>query len=153
MTSNLRNNLCGRVVGLAVTFACFCLVAGCGSEYEIASISGVVTYDGEPLPNASVRFQPQRQGESPMVGPTSIAVTDEQGRFALKTYEGQAGAVVGPHVVSISTREQRLIDPKNPENVEVVAKERVPRRYRNPSELRFEVPSGGASDANFDLVD
>ncbi|MEN1678136.1 MAG: carboxypeptidase-like regulatory domain-containing protein [Planctomycetota bacterium] len=127
--------------------------AGCGGgPFDFASVSGVVTLDGEPLSNAIVRFIPQRSGESTLVGPTSHAVTNEEGRFRLETYQGRNGAVVGPHVVSVSTLEQRLVDPKNSDKVEIVTPERVPKRYRNPSELEFDVPSGGTDDADFELT-
>ena len=125
---------------------------GCGgSEFEIAPVSGVVTFNDQPLAKATIRFIPQRQGDSSVVGPSSRAITDEQGQFSLKTDTGQRGAVVGPHIVSISTREARMVDPANSDEVEVVTEELIPSRYRSPSELRFNVPDSGTSDADFAL--
>lgn len=128
------------------------LLVGCGGEFQMAPVSGVVTLDGEPLANASLYFQPQRTGSGPIVGPPSIGVTDEEGRFRLRAQTNDTGAVVGEHRVSISTFESRMVDPQNSDRVEVVSEERVPPRYRAPSQLTFTVPSGGADDANFELT-
>lgn len=128
------------------------LLLGCGGQFQTADVSGVVTLDGEALSNASLFFQPQRRGSDPLVGPPSIGVTDEQGRYSLSTADGESGAVVGNHVVSISTFESRMVDPQNSDRVEVVSKERVPAEYRSPSQLRFTVPSDGSDAADFQLT-
>lgn len=138
-----------RCVG---ALAAITLVAGCGGRFETASVTGVVTLDGAPLSNASLYFQPQRRGDDPLVGPPSIGVTDEEGRYNLRTTEGGRGAVVGRHRVSISTFESRMVDPQNSDRVETVSEERVPSRYRSPTELTFTVPSGGSDSADFDLT-
>lgn len=137
-------------VAILAVLACLAAV-GCGAEFPTANVSGVVTLDGEPLQNASLYFQPQRVDASPVVGPPSIGVTDAEGRYVLKTSEGTSGAVIGPHVVSISTFESRMVDPKNSDRQEVVSQERVPKRYRAASELTIAVPSSGVPDADFDL--
>lgn len=141
-----------RVLTIAVLVALGCS-SGCGSgAFEVAPVSGVVTLNGKPLENAAVRFSPQRKPGETLVGPGSLGITDGSGKFVAKTHAGQRGAVVGPHVVSISTYDERLVDPENSDRIEVVSKERVPQRYRSPSELTFEVPNGGSEEANFDLA-
>ncbi|MEM6329130.1 MAG: carboxypeptidase regulatory-like domain-containing protein [Planctomycetota bacterium] len=112
----------------------------------------MITLDGKPLPDATVRFNPKQQGGSPMVGPSSFGTTDSQGRYTLRTHKGRSGAVVGRHVVSVSTYATELVDPQNSDETRVLSEERVPKRYRTPSELTYEVPSGGTGDANFDLT-
>lgn len=147
MTSNQPSKLRTWAALFAVIF-----IPGCGSsDFQIADVSGVVTLDGEPLSNAMVQFQPQRSGDSLVVGPTSFGTTDSAGHFVLKTRKHGDGAVVGSHRVSLSTFDQRLVDPQNSDRVEVLAKERVPSRYRAPTELVFEVPGRGTSEAKFDL--
>lgn len=141
-----------RIGGLLLLTASLAAAAGCGGEFPLAGVSGVVTLDGEPLANASVYFQPQRRGGDPVVGPPSIGVTDEAGRYDLSTIEGARGAIVGGHVVSVSTFDARMVDPNNSDRVSVVTEERVPPRYRTPSELRFEVRSGGSDEADFQLT-
>lgn len=135
--------------------ACGLLLAsalGCGGEFPLASVSGVATLDGEALQNATVFFQPLRRGEDPIVGPPSIGVTDESGRFTLTTSDGNSGAIVGDHKVSVSTYESRMVDPKNSDRIEVVSKERVPSRYRGPAQITFTVPPGGTDEAEFELT-
>lgn len=128
------------------------VLAGCGgSEFPMASVSGRITLDGEPVEYAAVVFTPKRTGDSVVVGPRSAGETDADGRFELQTIKGDNGAVVGPHAVTVSTYEARLINPRKSDEIEVIAEEVIPRRYRAPSELTFEVPSGGSSEANFDL--
>lgn len=127
------------------------LLVGCGGEFQLAPVAGEITLDGEPLVNAAVYFQPQRNGDNQVVGPPSLGVTDESGHYSLKNTEQYNGALVGKHIVSISTFESRMVDPKNSDRLEIVSKERVPKRYRAPSELTIEVPSGGIDTANFDL--
>ena len=128
------------------------LSLGCGGEFPMADVSGVITLDGQPLENATVFFQPRRSSSNPIVGPPAIGVTDDAGRYEVTTHKLGSGAVVGQHVVSISTFETRMKDPKNSDALEVVSEERVPKRYRAPSELSFEVPSGGSREANFELT-
>ena len=128
------------------------LPVGCGSEFPLADVSGVVTLDGEPLSNATVFFQPVQSSSNPVVGPPSIGVTDESGRYSVSTHKLGSGAVVGTHEVSISTFETRMKDPENSDALEVVSQERVPQRYRAPSELNFEVTSRGTDSADFSLT-
>ncbi len=129
------------------------MLLGCfGGDFQFANVEGKVTLDGEPLANALVRFNPQRSGESALVGPSSSGLTDEEGHYKLKTHEDRSGAVVGSHRVSISTYETRLVDPENSDRIEVVQKEMVPAKYRSPTELRFDLPPSGANEANFELT-
>jgi hypothetical protein len=83
------------------------LIAGCGQAPEgppLAPVSGRVTLDGKPEPNAYVTFQPvtgsRKLDEEP--GPQSHAVTDEEGRFVLRTVFGdRPGAMIGTHKVNV----------------------------------------------------
>ncbi len=81
-----------------VFLTCFALLAlaGCGSEgpgrYDL---SGVVTYNGQPVPGGEVIFTPDAaQGNT---GPGSFA-TIKHGRY--ETYRGK-GTIGGPHVVTV----------------------------------------------------
>lgn len=71
-------------------------VTGCGggSELDVGEVTGVVTLDGKPLPNAVVTFVPKAGG------PSGVGTTDAEGKYQLLTVE-EAGAVVGEHLVSI----------------------------------------------------
>ncbi|MEO0531082.1 MAG: hypothetical protein AAF266_10995 [Planctomycetota bacterium] len=68
------------------------------------------------------------------------------------TYKGDSGAVVGFHKVSISTYAVELVDPDSSDDVRVTSKERIPKRYRAPTELRITVPPTGTTEADFELT-
>src|SRR5262245_16925122 len=103
----------------------FCCVAiGCqrSSRPETATVSGIVTLDGAPLPGATVVFIPQQSGEK-----SSRAITDSAGHFDLTYLRDVKGAVLGKHEVRITTRtEQRPA-------------ERLPAKYNSRSELTADV--------------
>lgn len=119
---------------------------GCGSSqdgFNYQPVTGKVTLDGQPLAGATVAFIPQ--STSLESGRPSTGMTDDSGVFTLKSMGGQDGAVVGEHVVSISTK---LVDN---DTKELLAEETVPMRYNNRSELTFTVPSSGTDMADFEL--
>lgn len=127
------------------------LLAGCsGSDFPLAEVSGVVTLDGKALPEARVIFMPHAAADSVMAGPASITFTDESGHFRMETKDGDDGAVVGRHKVSITTHRVK-IDPDDPMKVTVLSKERLPAIYHNESQLSFVVPDSGTQEANFTL--
>jgi len=127
-----------------------CLLAcGCGGE-KLAPVSGQVTLNNQPLPNATVTFQPIPKEGSIEAGPESVGQTDNQGRFTLEMPKTNSkGAVVGKHKVMISALQGPPPDPKddNPKP----RKELVPARYNTETELTFEVPAGGTDKADFAL--
>ncbi|QDU76804.1 hypothetical protein Pan97_38610 [Bremerella volcania] len=133
----------------AFSTICILAVTGCysttGDRPPIEEVTGVVTMDGVPLPQAKVIFHPS--GE--MGGRRSHAVTDDSGAYRLIYMQGADlvyGAKVGPHTVVIST--ERDEDDEGGE-----ASEKVPSRYRGRnSELSAVVESGASNDIPFDLV-
>jgi hypothetical protein len=134
---------------LRLASCCVLFVAlGCTSEYPLAPVSGTVTLDGEPLPNASVGFEPIANAGSD-AGPGSYGVTDASGKYALTTIDDDGGAVIGKHRVSISTY-QGGEDERG--QMVVTAPEEVPERYNEETELVFEVPSAGTDAADFALT-
>lgn len=126
------------VFELPIRFVCigvWVLASGCGSDGPpIASVSGQVLLDGRPLPDAVVNFEPSG-------GRASSGWTDESGRFELQYSSTRKGALVGEHVVRISTYQPRV--PAGPSGEMTEAKpERVPDRYTKNSELTATVVSG-----------
>ena len=71
------------------------LLSGCGGDPNVATVSGVVTLDGEPLERVSVLFQPEK-------GRPSFGVTDDQGRYKLTYSRSQNGATVGTCIVKLT---------------------------------------------------
>ena len=81
-----------------------CLLVGCAGQ-GLAPVSGRVTLDGKPAANVHVSFQPMATGGNINPGGGSYAIVDEDGRFTLKTVDGdKRGAVVGKHRVEINIR-------------------------------------------------
>jgi hypothetical protein len=126
-------------------------IAGCGGDgYRLAPVSGVVTLDGEPLPDARVSFEPRGEGSRLNAGPGSYATTDANGRYRMETIHGRRGAVVGTHDVTLSTF-CATMDPSK-DQVDVIIPERVPEPYRREGTLTFVVPPEGTDAADFQLT-
>jgi hypothetical protein len=90
-----------RTIAQRTVRRCFLLAAvlvlavGCNrSGLDLAPVEGVVTYKGSPVAEAGVMFAPQQ-------GPSAMATTDTEGKFALTTANHE-GALIGQHRVSIS---------------------------------------------------
>jgi len=126
--------------------AAFCLLAlvlgGCaGAGYGEVPVSGQVTYNGEPLPNVHLSFQPIAKDENGF-GPGSFGRTDQQGRFELRTVWPDAlGAIPGEHRVTISYENLSQQPP------DVV----IPREFVEGT-ATFEVPTGGTDEAVIKLT-
>jgi hypothetical protein len=124
------------------------LALGCGSG-KTAPVSGRVLLDDKPLAKAKVNFQPIAREGDPNPGIGSYAETDADGYFTLKMVGNDApGAVVGMHRVEISAYD-RAVDPNDDRTR--APKNLVPPQYNRESKLRYEVPSGGTREANFEL--
>lgn len=124
------------------------VLVGCDSGPKVVPVGGKITLDGKPLANASVNFQPMATGMSTKAGPGAYATTDAAGSYTLRSVStDEPGAVVGMHRVEIDLKvESDDRDPKLRPPPKV-----LPARYNRQSELQFEVPSTGTSEANFDL--
>ncbi|MCA9017280.1 MAG: hypothetical protein KDA77_18250 [Planctomycetaceae bacterium] len=131
-------------------------LTGCGSnEVPLASVSGTVTMNGEPLRGATVLFRPRTtQGDSEAKGAAeSFGKTDEQGHYELAVVmTGDAGAVVGPNDVIITLDVFEEILP----SYDSAGKDRrgpnpIPAQYNSKTTLEFEVPPAGAENADFKL--
>lgn len=130
-------------VGISLLWVASLLGCGESNPYQHSPVSGVITLDDKPLSNAFVNFQPNG-------GLGSTAITDSEGKYSLTTIDGEEGAVVGQHRVSIySVHNQETsdsdVDPPN------APKERVPRRYNYQTTLTLEVSSEGTKEADWKL--
>jgi hypothetical protein len=155
-----------RTVFLLVLFPL--LLAGCSRVPPMGTVSGVVTLDGQPLPDVEVQFLPDpEQGTR---GATACCYTDKQGRFALRTERHHTdGALVGTHRVvfvdiaalpdppgmgAMLGREdpaERLAVPRKDQKPK---KNRIPAWYTDPNQTPFrtiEVKDGDQT-LNFDLL-
>jgi len=127
--------------GVMPLFACCLLVAlavGCGeSGPPLGTVQGTVTLDGQPLAEAELMFMSD-------VGGASLGMTDAEGRYSLWYAGGSQGAVVGSHVVTITT----AITESDGEGNETTRLERVPAKYNVETTLTADVQEG---DNTFDF--
>jgi hypothetical protein len=138
-----------------------CLVAlGCGSDTDgqFAEVSGKVTVDGQPARDVVVTFEPSAESGKPGERPTSVGITDADGRYALKAGGAQIdGALVGKHTVRIAKKEPELMDEVDPNyNVRTEMKklkgfEQLPARFNAKSTLSFDVTADGTDAADFSV--
>ncbi|WP_339727936.1 carboxypeptidase-like regulatory domain-containing protein [uncultured Gimesia sp.] len=87
------------------------IVVGCSSDTpdipDTASVSGTVTYKGEPLKGASIVFSNTavKPTAKPAANATINAITDESGQFELKSYFGarteRKGVIPGTYKVTL----------------------------------------------------
>lgn len=82
---------------------------GCGrSQERYIPVEGVVTMDSKPLSGVAVTFEPVQTSDTPPSGRFSVGLTDDSGRFRLKSSStGQDGAIAGLHRVRFITRNER----------------------------------------------
>ena len=139
------------------------LAIGCQrSEFAIAPVSGQVTLDGEPLAGVHVLFQPRAKEKKTLrAGPGSTGTTDREGRYELTTVEPTfSGAVVGEHIVRLSTNKSSMLPPSE---LAELSEDPFGPRIPSPSDLelppewkdgskRYEVPPEGTDQANFTIT-
>lgn len=88
-----RKPLLGWTVALGLV-----VIMGCGDGGPtIVPVSGILSYKGKPVTNASIRFMPEN-------GRPSAGFTDEEGRFTLVYDADHEGATVGKHRVWVNLR-------------------------------------------------
>jgi hypothetical protein len=121
---------------------------GCGDGGpELASVKGIVTVDGQPVPNATLTFVPQE-------GSPSYGQTNREGKYELMFTDVKRGAMLGSHQVTIEG--QRL---SKDELAEMKAQGmdvpdrivEIPKAYRQAGALTAEVKRGSnAIDFNLE---
>jgi hypothetical protein len=131
----------------ALCFVCYTLaswVIGGSPEYpELHPVSGVVMYQGKPLPSADITFRPkeEKRGKDGKenVG-SSFGKTDANGRYTLNYVPGVPGAVMGEHAVEIHAK-----DPKT--RMEI-----LPAKYHVRTTLSATVKKGDNENVDFQLT-
>jgi hypothetical protein len=140
---------------LLIVAACFALIAGCDKGPKFVPVSGVISLDGKPYGQAAISFQPIGTPDNPNPGRGSSAYTDDNGKFVLISDEHD-GAVVGKHLVRITTRGRKLEgDPEvgSADGAPVMRPvEPIPAEWHSESQKEFEVPPGGTDKADFAIT-
>jgi hypothetical protein len=102
-------------------------ILGCSPSHQppLGHVSGIVTLDGEPLANATVRFTPAGPGR------TSEGTSDTEGRYELRYLRDIRGANIDRHTVRITTASEAN-----------GGRELLPPRYHSRSQLDARVVAG-----------
>jgi len=138
---------------MAVAVVC----AGCGSgrpksnRPATALARGLVTYRGKPVEDAVLVFQPSAQS-----GFAASAMTDRDGRFDLKAFPPDSGAVPGTYkVVVMKVSQDDVAAAAGPGNAVAQPASLIPAKYCDPSKsgLTAEVPAEGTEQLLFELRD
>ncbi len=123
-------------------------LSGCGNGGpHLVAVSGKVTVDGKPVPNAIVTFNPVAAG-----GSNSLGKTDAQGVYRLEFSQDKQGALVGDHVVEIVTK--KVSKAELPDDGSAVAEApyvEIPAKYRKRGSLTATVKDQ-ANTIDFELL-
>ena len=128
-----------------------------GGAIKTEGVTGVVTLDGEPLPNATVYFTP---AEGSSGASQSVGTTNEAGEYKLQTLLGaaDAGTTPGEYKVTVdcvkSVPTGKMIQENGVEIEEMDVEYVLPQKFGNPetSGLTATV-NPGDNTINFDLTD
>ena len=118
-------------------------LTGCGGDSgpALGQVTGTVTMDGKPLPDAMVSFYPEAGGRS------AHGVTDASGKFLLRFTGMKDGALVDTHKVKIETGVQLSESETQSRRTKVA---QLPVRYNKETELTAKVERG-SNNFDFDL--
>jgi len=134
---------------------CACVtpfMLGCnGQQVRYAPVSGTVTIDGKPVGSAEIVLScDEISVDGPR--PTTRGVTDETGRFVLRSLTPEKnivdGAIVGRHHVFLKTR---IVDQDDHGRDRVTREELLGQEYTNGEKLTVDVPPEGIDELRFDL--
>jgi hypothetical protein len=125
------------------------LLAGCGTSYKTAPVSGKVTLDGKALPHARVMFIPELDPDNKNSLPASIGITDDNGHYSLvlssMSNSQVEGAVLGKHKIIVAIGAEAAEADTQP-----TFHKQVPARYMRITTTPFE-KEVVAGDNVFDL--
>lgn len=85
-----------RLVMLAATV----MLAGCTQQAATAPVNGSVTYNGQPVGQGQILFQPVSGADKNYPGKPARADVQPDGTYALTTFDEGDGALLGEHRVT-----------------------------------------------------
>ena len=148
-----------RLPGLGLSVLICALSMGCGDKIPpLFSVTGKITYNGRPVPGATVMFFPDvkvgakaKKGDGNQTAPNRPAgKSDDEGNYELFWSDDHEGAPAGKYKVAVSAVEFELGDDENE-----VRPNKVPNRFGNPEDSGFTavVEEDGDNVFNFKLED
>ena len=124
-----------RLLLVALTCVVAGLLTGCGNS-EFETVTGAVTFDGQPVPEGDIIFQPA----DPKYGPDAGKIVN--GKFTLQVRPGSRKVVI---------RAQRFVPGKKGPMGEKAHEGYIPAMYNDKTTLTADVKSGGKNDFSFPL--
>ena len=130
-------------------------VTGCRESLpETINVHGIITFQGKPLSNGMVTFEPIDNGENPPLRPAK-GYTDNQGAYQLSTFRTNDGAMPGNYKVLVHAfGESMAMEALSPN--QAPPKPVIPHKYSrsDTSDLAATITSNGPSDLefNFELI-
>ena len=115
-----------------VALAMLTVLPACSKAIKTEGVTGVVTYNGEPLADATVKFIP-----ADGTGSQSYGKTNEKGEYKLQTLLGaaDAGTTPGEYKVTVDCIETvetgKMIQENGEEKPETIAQSLIPAKYNN----------------------
>jgi hypothetical protein len=143
---SVPNPQSARLLATASLIAVMALGCGGAPPLKLAPGTGVVTINGKPAPNILVQFMPQVGINDP--GPTSSGVTDDVGKFVLKTSDGQDGVLVGTCKVLLAD----LLEERPPQGVAVTKRPRLTARWQVLGPQTLEVVVAESDNKPFEIA-
>ena len=138
-----------------VALSMLAVLPACSKAIKTEGVAGVITYNGEPLADATVKFIP-----TDATGSQSYGKTNEKGEYKLQTLLGaaDAGTTPGEYEVTVdcvkSVPTGKKIQENGQEIEEMDVEYVLPQKFGNPetSGLTATV-NPGDNTINFDLTD
>ncbi len=127
----LRGSAMVLLILLGFTFV------GCNSKYDVVSVRGKLTYDGQPVPDMIVRFEPE-------VGRPSDSFTAADGSFDMGYTLDRMGVEVDSHKVTVIWASPT--DAPGAKPTEIQKKVLANFKEKGPIEIKIEKPL-----SNFDI--
>jgi hypothetical protein len=100
----------------------------------LGNVTGTLTINGKPIPNATIRFRPV---EKEAKKAESLGLTDANGRYELFYVRDVPGAAVGEHIVEIEAKDEK-------------GRQRLPQEYHRRSNVHKAVQEG-SNEINLDI--
>lgn len=146
---------------LMVTVVVATGLLGCGSPPDpgkFATVSGKVSFKGEPLADATVTFAPVDMSNN---AEPAEGKTDSAGYYFMSRQSSNDGATTGMNHVVIIKQGPPKPNPlpfnkrADPQDTEVPGDSLIPEKYFSSasSGLQFDVKAGNNTDVNFDLTE
>ena len=129
------------------------VLAGCAkSGQPTIPIEGTVTWNGQPLANAQIAFQPVAAGDKGSARP-AVGRIDDRGQYFVSTFANGDGAMPGEYtVVVVGRRDQKPVEVLTKADHDAMASP-IPAIYSDASRspLKASIPAGAKGPLRIDF--